>query len=33
MAPTIAVVTGFGELMGYAWRLVSGTLADKTGKF
>ena len=30
---TVAVVTGFGEFLGYAWRLVSGSLADKTGKF
>lgn len=32
-ALTVAVVTGFGEFLGYAWRLVSGGLADKTGKF
>lgn len=30
---TIAVVTGFGEFVGYAWRLVSGSLSDKTGKY
>ncbi|MQL51609.1 MFS transporter [Desulfofundulus thermobenzoicus] len=30
---TVAFVTGFGELLGYAWRLVSGGLADRTGKF
>lgn len=29
----VAVVTGFGEFLGYAWRLVSGSLADRTGKF
>jgi MFS family permease len=32
-ALTVALVTGFGEFLGYAWRLVSGSLADKTGKF
>ncbi len=30
---TVAVVTGFGEFVGYAWRLVSGSLSDKTGQF
>lgn len=30
---TIAVVTGFGEFVGYAWRLVSGNLSDKTGQY
>ena len=30
---TISVVAGFGELVGYAWRLASGSLADKTQKF
>lgn len=30
---TVAFVTGFGEFVGYAWRLVSGSLSDKTGKF
>jgi MFS family permease len=29
----VAVVTGFGELLGYGLRLVSGRLADSTGKF
>ncbi len=29
----VGVVTGFGELLGYALRLVSGRLADATGKF
>jgi len=32
-ALAVALVTGFGEFLGYAWRLVSGSLADKTGKF
>ena len=32
-ALTVALVTGFGEFLGYAWRLVAGSLADKTGKF
>jgi MFS family permease len=30
---TVAVVTGFGELLGYGLRLISGPLADRTGKF
>jgi predicted MFS family arabinose efflux permease len=30
---TIGVVTGFGELLGYSWRFVSGRLADQTQKF
>lgn len=30
---TIAFVTGFGEFVGYAWRIISGNLSDKTGKF
>ena len=30
---TVAFVTGFGEFIGYVWRLISGSLADKTGKF
>jgi MFS family permease len=29
----IGVVAGFGELIGYALRLVSGFIADKTGKY
>lgn len=29
----VAFVTGFGELIGYAWRIVSGILSDRTGKF
>jgi predicted MFS family arabinose efflux permease len=32
-ATVVGVVTGFGELLGYALRLVSGRLADATGKF
>ncbi len=29
----VGIVTGFGELLGYGLRLVSGRLADATGKF
>jgi MFS family permease len=29
----VAVVCGFGELLGYGLRLISGPLADRTGKF
>ncbi len=29
----VGVVAGFGELIGYALRLVSGYIADKTGKY
>ena len=32
-ALAVAVVTGFGELLGYGLRLVSGRMADSTGKF
>jgi MFS family permease len=32
-ALTVALVTGFGEFIGYAWRLVSGSLSDKTRQF
>jgi len=32
-ATVVGIVTGFGELLGYALRLVSGRLADTTGKF
>lgn len=32
-AATISIVTGFGALLGYALRLVSGRAADETGKF
>ena len=29
----VGIVAGFGELVGYAVRLVSGVIADKTGKY
>ncbi len=32
-AVVVAVVTGFGELLGYGLRLVSGRLSDRTGQF
>jgi hypothetical protein len=32
-ATAVAVVTGFGELLDYAFRLVSGGLSDRTGLF
>lgn len=32
-AAVIGIVTGFGELLGYGWRLVSGRLSDQTGQF
>jgi predicted MFS family arabinose efflux permease len=32
-AAAVAIITGFGELLGYGLRLVSGRLADTTGKF
>jgi MFS family permease len=32
-ATVVGVVTGFGELLGYGLRLVSGRWADATGKF
>jgi predicted MFS family arabinose efflux permease len=32
-ATAVGIVTGFGELLGYGLRLVSGRLADSTGKF
>lgn len=32
-AAAISIITGFGELVGYGLRLVSGRLADTTGKF
>lgn len=32
-ATVVGVVAGFGELMGYALRLVSGYVADRTGKY
>ena len=30
---TVSAVTGFGEFIGYSWRLISESLSDKTGKF
>jgi MFS family permease len=32
-AVAVAIITGFGELLGYGLRLVSGRLSDQTGKF
>jgi hypothetical protein len=32
-ATAVGIVTGFGELLGYGLRLVSGRAADATGKF
>src|SRR3972149_502190 len=32
-AATIAIVTGFGELLGYGIRLVSGRMSDRTRQF
>lgn len=32
-AVAVAIITGFGELLGYGLRLVSGRLSDHTGKF
>ncbi|WP_136419067.1 MFS transporter [Herbaspirillum sp. ST 5-3] len=32
-ATAVGVVTGFGELLGYGLRLVSGSMADRTGQF
>jgi hypothetical protein len=32
-ATTIGIVAGFGELLGYGARLVSGYLGDRTGKY
>ncbi|HVB75719.1 MAG TPA: MFS transporter [Ktedonobacteraceae bacterium] len=32
-AVAVAFITGFGELLGYGLRLVSGRLSDRTGKF
>jgi len=32
-AAAIGIVTGFGELLGYGLRLVSGRLSDQTGKY
>ena len=32
-ATTVGIVAGFGELIGYSLRLVSGYISDKTGKY
>jgi MFS family permease len=32
-ATTIGIVSGFGELIGYAVRLVSGIVSDRTGRY
>lgn len=32
-AATVALVSGFGELIGYAWRAVSGHVTDRTGRY
>jgi MFS family permease len=32
-AAVVSIVTGFGELVGYGFRLVSGRWADRTGNF
>jgi predicted MFS family arabinose efflux permease len=32
-AAAVGIVTGFGELLGYGLRLVSGRLSDRTGQF
>src|SRR5579863_3096843 len=32
-AVVVALVTGFGELLGYGLRLVSGRMSDRTGQF
>ena len=32
-ATVVGIVTGFGELLGYSLRLVSGRMADATRKF
>jgi hypothetical protein len=32
-ATIVGMVTGFGEFLGYSLRLVSGRLADATGRF
>jgi MFS family permease len=32
-AAAVSIVTGFGELLGYGLRLVSGRLSDRTGEF
>jgi len=32
-AAVVSIVAGFGELLGYGLRLVSGRLSDQTGKY
>ena len=32
-AAVVGIVTGFGELLGYGLRIVSGRLSDRTGRF
>ena len=32
-ATVVGIVAGFGELIGYALRLVSGYISDRTGKY
>src|SRR2546421_11584166 len=32
-ATAVRVVAGFGELLGYGLRLISGRLSDRTGQF
>ncbi|GAC1566726.1 MAG: MFS transporter [Ktedonobacteraceae bacterium] len=32
-AVAVAIITGFGELLGYGLRLVSGRLSDRTGQY
>jgi MFS family permease len=29
----VGIIAGFGELIGYGWRLVSGRMADRTGQY
>jgi MFS family permease len=32
-AAVVALVSGFGEFIGYAWRVVSGRITDRTGRY
>jgi MFS family permease len=32
-ATTVALVSGFGEFIGYGWRVVSGHVTDRTGRY
>ena len=32
-ATAVGIISGFGELIGYALRLVSGLVADRTGRY